>query len=56
MASMTEFTFLSSDGESQIHCREYRPASEAKGILQIAHGMVEFIDHDEVVILGRRQG
>jgi len=43
MASMTEFTFLSSDGKSQIYCREYRPASEAKGILQIAHGIAEHI-------------
>ena len=44
MSSMTEFTILSSDGKSTIRCREYRPDTEAKGILQIAHGIAEHIE------------
>ena len=43
MTSMTEFTFLSSDGKTNIYCREYRPHTEAKGIVQIAHGIAEHI-------------
>lgn len=43
MVSMTESTFLSSDGKSRIYYREYRPAGEAKGIVQIAHGIAEHI-------------
>jgi alpha-beta hydrolase superfamily lysophospholipase len=43
MVRMSEFTFLSSDGKSRICCREYRPEGEAKGIVQIAHGVAEHI-------------
>ena len=43
MASMTEFSFLSSDGMTSIRCREYRPDGEAKGIVQVAHGIAEHI-------------
>jgi alpha-beta hydrolase superfamily lysophospholipase len=43
MVRMSEFTFLSSDGESRIYCREYQPEGEAKGIVQIAHGLAEHI-------------
>lgn len=43
-----EFTFLSTDGRTKIHGIEWVPAQEAKAILQICHGMVEYIDrYDE---------
>lgn len=43
-----EFTYLSADGITNIHAIEWKPEGEIKGILQIAHGMVEFIDrYDE---------
>jgi hypothetical protein len=32
MVRMSEFTFLSSDGESRIYCREYQPEGEAKAL------------------------
>jgi len=43
MSGMTEFTFLSSDGKSNVYCREYRPDGEAKAVVQIAHGIAEHI-------------
>lgn len=44
----TIFTFLSSDGKTQIHCVRWAPeAGEIKGILQITHGMVEYIERYE---------
>jgi len=43
MVSMTESAFLSSDGKSRIYYREYRPSHEAKGIVQIAHGIAEHV-------------
>ena len=39
-----EFYYPSSDGLTQIHAIEWIPESEVRGILQIAHGMIEFID------------
>lgn len=39
-----EFTYPSSDGRTNIHAIEWTPEGEIRGILQIAHGMVEFID------------
>ncbi len=39
-----EFYFPSKDGLTQIHAIEWVPEQEVRGILQIAHGMVEFID------------
>ena len=39
-----QFTFPSADGRTQIHAESWTPASgEYKGILQIVHGMVEYI-------------
>ncbi len=43
MARMTESTFLSSDGKTDIYCREYAPDGEARGIVQLAHGVAEHI-------------
>jgi len=39
-----EFYFPSKDGLTQIHAIEWIPEKEVRGVLQIAHGMVEFID------------
>ncbi|MCR5173970.1 MAG: alpha/beta hydrolase [Oscillospiraceae bacterium] len=39
-----EFTYPSKDGLTQIHAMEWIPEGDVRGILQIAHGMVEFID------------
>ena len=43
-----DFYFLSKDGITQIHCSEWVPEGDPKGVLQICHGMCEFIDrYDE---------
>ena len=39
-----EFFYPSKDGLTQIHTIEWIPEGDVRGILQIAHGMVEFID------------
>ena len=39
-----EFTFLSTDNKTDIHVVEWIPDGEVKGCLQIAHGMIEYID------------
>ena len=39
-----EFYYPSKDGLTQIHAIEWVPETDVRGILQIAHGMVEFID------------
>lgn len=39
-----EFYFPSSDGQTKIHGIVWRPETEVKAVLQICHGMVEYID------------
>ena len=39
-----EFTYLSADGKNRIHAIEWIPDRKPRAILQIAHGMIEFID------------
>lgn len=39
-----EFYFPSSDGVTQIHAIEWLPDGEVKAVLQICHGMVEYVD------------
>ena len=39
-----EFTYPSKDNLTKIHAIEWIPEKKVRGILQIAHGMVEFID------------
>lgn len=39
-----EFTYLSADGKNRIHAIEWIPDHKPRAILQIAHGMIEFID------------
>lgn len=38
-----EFTFLSADQKTQIHAVEWRPEGEVRAVLQIAHGVSEYI-------------
>ena len=43
-----EFTFLSKDKKTQIHAIEWIPEGEVKAILQMCHGMAEYIErYDE---------
>ncbi len=39
-----EFTFLSADGVTRIHAIQWKPQGEIKAVLQLCHGMVEYID------------
>jgi len=39
-----EFTYPSADGKTQIHAISWLPEGKVRAVLQIAHGMVEFID------------
>lgn len=44
MTNMTEFTFLSSDGKTQLHSIEWLPADrEPIAVLQISHGVAEYV-------------
>lgn len=48
MAKKREFTFASSDGRTRIHAVEWKPGQgEVLGVLQIFHGMVEFVERYE---------
>lgn len=38
-----EYTFLSSNGETPIHVREWVPDCDINGVVQIAHGINEYI-------------
>lgn len=38
-----EFYFPSKDGNTEIHTMEWKPDGEVKAVLQICHGMVEYI-------------
>ena len=49
MIRKEEFTFDSRDGQSKIHAIRWVPEGKTIGVLQIAHGMAEYIDrYDEV--------
>lgn len=39
-----EFTYPSKDGKTQIHAIEWIPEGAVRGVVQIVHGMVEFVD------------
>lgn len=39
-----EFYYLSKDGETRIHAVEWKPEGEVKAVLQLCHGMVEYIE------------
>lgn len=38
-----EFYYPSADGKTQIHAVEWKPETEVKGVIQIAHGVTEYI-------------
>ena len=38
-----EFTFPSADKKTQIHAVEWRPDGEVRAVLQISHGVSEYI-------------
>ena len=40
----SERNFTSKDGKSKMRAIIYEPVGEAKGILQVVHGMSEYID------------
>ncbi len=42
-----EFTFVSADKKTNIHCIHWVPEGPIKAILQISHGMVEYINRYE---------
>lgn len=42
-----EFYFPSKDGNTEIHTIEWKPEGEVKAVLQIVHGMVEYINRYE---------
>ena len=39
-----EFIYTSRDGATGIHAISWTPDGEVRGVLQIIHGMIEFID------------
>ena len=44
MPSFSDFTFASSTGKNHIHARQCMPDGAPRAILQIAHGIAEYID------------
>lgn len=51
-----EFYYPSRDGKTKIHAIEWKPEGEIKAILQMCHGMVEYIDryHEFAEFLAKR--
>lgn len=48
MENQEVYTFNSKDGHSVIHCRKWLPQSEPVAVVQLVHGMVEYIErYDE---------
>ncbi|SDB21884.1 Lysophospholipase, alpha-beta hydrolase superfamily [Pseudobutyrivibrio sp. YE44] len=48
MITQQEYTFNSKDGHSVIHCRKWLPEQEPIAVIQLVHGMVEYIErYDE---------
>lgn len=44
LLASNEYIFTSSDGKTPIHVREWIPEGEVRGVLQISHGVAEYID------------
>lgn len=52
-----EFYFPSKDGNTEIHTIEWKPEGEVKAVLQLTHGMIEYIDrYDEFATYLCKQG
>ncbi len=48
MIMQEEYSFNSADGHSVIHCRKWIPEGEPVAVLQLVHGMLEYIErYDE---------
>ena len=43
MSAHSEFYFPSSDGKTQIHAEQWLPEGEIKAVLQISHGVSEYV-------------
>lgn len=43
MAERREFYFPSSDGKTRIHAVEWLPEGEARGVVQLVHGIAEYV-------------
>ena len=41
------FRFLSSDKKTNIHAVKWEPEGEARAVLQISHGMIEYVERYE---------
>ena len=39
-----EFTFPSADGKTAIHAVEWLPAGTPRGVVQLSHGVAEYVD------------
>ena len=39
-----EFYVPSKDGNTEIHTIEWKPEGQVKAVLQLSHGMVEYVD------------
>lgn len=48
MVKITDFHIKSSDGKTELHCRKWIPDGPVKGVVQIVHGVAEYIEryHD----------
>lgn len=53
MVRITDFQFTSTNGERDLHCRQWIPDGPIKGVVQIVHGVAEYIEryHDFAVFL-----
>lgn len=57
MVNQEVYGFDSADGESKIHARKWIPEGEIKGVLQLVHGMVEYIErYDEFATFMAERG
>lgn len=44
MVKITDFQFTSSNGKTALHCRQWIPDGPVKGVVQIVHGVAEYIE------------
>lgn len=53
MVKISDFRFKSSNGVNDIHCRQWIPNGVVKGVIQIVHGVAEYIEryHDTASFL-----
>ena len=57
MSKFREFTFVSSNGQTKINVRRFDPEGAPRGVVQIAHGVAEYIDrYDEFMAFLAEKG